>query len=94
MGSYALELADGRAAIYDVDEIGAYTQSQSGSWRYEDGLLHLSLVPTAGNGEFMDESFPVLMLDDRLWIARSSSDAGLPHFYTDTMEDLLTQPKG
>ena len=99
--SYAIDLRDdsvpgdngGWATVYDVDRNGAYTASYNGSWQYADGLLHLSLVPL-GNGYLVDDSFPVLMLDDRLWIARSSSDAGLPHFYTDTMEDLLTQPKG
>jgi hypothetical protein len=98
---YALELMDdsvpgdngGRAILYDVDEIGAYTESYSGSWSYEDGLLYLSLVPV-GNGYLVDDSFPVLMLDGQLWIGRNSSGLGLPHFYSDTLADVLEQPKG
>jgi len=99
---YALELMDdsvpgdngGRAILYDVDEIGAYTESYSGSWHYEDGMLHLSLVPANGNGVFVDDSFPVLMLDGQLWIGRNSSGLGLPHFYSDMLADVLDQPKG
>ena len=99
---YALDLMDdnvpgdngGWATVYDVDEIGAYTESYSGSWRYEDGMLHLSLVPAKGNGVFVDDSFPVLMLDGQLWIGRNSSGFGLPHFYSDTLADILDQPKG
>ena len=102
IGSYALELADnsvpgdngGWAKIYDVDEIGAYTESYSGSWSYEDGLLHLSLVPANGNGVFVDDSFPVLMLDGELRIGRTANGTGLPHFYADTLMDTLEQPKG
>ena len=85
---YALELAavsvpgdnGGWATIYDVDEIGAYTVSSSGSWQYKDGLLHLSLIPAGGNGVFADDSFPVLVLEGELWIGRSDSGTGLPHF--------------
>ena len=98
---YALELMDdsvpgdngGWAILYDVDEIGAYTESYSGSWSYEDGWLYLSLVPV-GNGYLVDDSFPVLMLDGQLWIGRNSSGLGLPHFYSDTLADVLDQPKG
>ena len=99
---YALELAEdsvpgdngGWAKIYDVDEIGAYTESYSGSWSYEDGMLHLSLVPANGNGVFVDDSFPVLMLDGELKIGRTENGTGLPHFYSDTLIDTLEQPKG
>ena len=99
---YALELADdsvpgdngGWAKLYDVDEIGAYTESYSGYWQYEDGLLHLSLVPANGNGVFVDDSFPVLMLDDELRIGRTANGTGLPHFYSDMLMDTLVQPKG
>jgi len=99
---YALELADdsapgdngGWAKLYDVDEIGAYTESYSGYWQYEDGLLHLSLVPAKGNGVFVDDSFPVLMLDGELRIGRTSNGTGLPHFSSDMLMDTLEQPKG
>ena len=98
---YALELMDdsvpgdnsGTAVIYDVDEIGAYTESYSGSWSYEDGWLYLSLVPV-GNGYLVDDSFPVLMLDGELLIGRTANGTGLPHFYADTLLDTLEQPKG
>jgi len=99
---YALELADdsvpgdngGWAKLYDVDEIGAYTESYSGYWQYEDGLLYLSLVPANGNGVFVDDSFPVLMLDGELRIGRTPTGTGLPHFYSDMLMDTLEQPKG
>lgn len=99
---YALELADdglpgdngGWAKLYDVDEIGAYTESYSGYWQYEDGLLHLSLVPANGNGVFVDDSFPVRMLDGELRIGRTATGTGLPHFYSDMLMDTLEQPKG
>ncbi len=99
---YALELADdsvpgdngGWAKFYDVDEIGAYTESYSGYWQYEYGLLHLSLVPANGNGVFVDDSFPVLMLDGELRIGRTSDGTGLPHFSSDMLMDTLQQPKG
>ncbi len=84
----------GWATVYDVDEIGAYTESYSGSWRYEDGMLHLSLVPKFGDGVLVDDSFPVLMLDGQLWIGRNSSGLGLPYFGSDTIADVLIQPKG
>ena len=98
---YALELEDdsvpgdngGWAKIYDVDEIGAYTESYSGSWSYEDGALYLSLV-SVGNGYLVDDSFPVLMLDGALRIGRTAKGTGLPHFYADTLMDTLEQPKG
>jgi len=99
---YALELADdsvpgdngGWAKLYDVDEIGAYTESYSGYWQYEDGLLYLSLVPAKENGVLVDDSFPVLMLDGELRIGRTSNGTGLPHFLSDTLMDTLQQPKG
>ena len=99
--SYGLELKDdsesgnngGSAALYDVDEIGAYTHSYSGSWSYEDGLLHLSLAPVRG-GQPVEGSFPVLILDGELWISRTANGTGLPHFYSDTLADILEQPKG
>ena len=99
---YALELADdsvpgdngGWAKLYDVDEIGAYTESYSGYWQYEDGLLYLSLVPANGNGVFVDDSFPVMMLDGELRIGRSANGTGLPHFNSDMLMDTLEQPKG
>ena len=98
---YAMDLRDdsvpgdngGRVTVYDVAENGAYTQSYSGSWQYDDGFLHLTLVPQ-GNGYFVDDSFPVLMLDGELWIGRNSDGMGLPHFSPDTTDDVLIQPKG
>ena len=98
---YAFDLGDdsvpydncGRVTVYDVDEIGAYTVSYTGSWQYADGFLYLSLVPL-DNGYLVDDSFPVLMLDGELWIGRNSDGVGLPHFYSDTLADVLTQPKG
>ena len=98
---YALELADdgvpndngGWAILYDVNENGAYIQSYTGSWSYADGMLYLSLVPLV-NGYLVDDSFPVLMLDDQLRIGRNSSGIGLPHFYSDMLADVLDQPKG
>ena len=98
--SYAFDLAEdgvtgdngGWATFYDVDWSGAYTVSYTGSWQYADGFLHLSLVPT-GNGYLVDDSFPVLMLDGELWIGRNSDGVGLPHFYVDTTDDVLIQPK-
>ena len=100
--AYALELFEdavpgnngGWAMIYDVDDIGAYTESHSGSWIYADGLLSLSLVPLHGDGVFVDDSFPVLMLDGELRIGRTATGTGLPHFSSDTLMDTLQQPKG
>lgn len=100
-GGYALELADdsvpgdngGWAKIYDVNENGAYTESYSGSWSYEAGVLHLSLVPL-GNGYLVDDGFPVLMLGGELRIGRTENGIGLPHFYADMLMDTLQQPKG
>ena len=36
----------------------------------------------------------VLMLDGELWIGRNEYGIGLPHFYADTLADVLNQPKG
>lgn len=84
----------GWVAIYDVDEIGAYTQSYAGAWDYADGMLHLSLVPEFEDGVFVDASFPVLMHDGILWIGTNADGMGLPHFYAGQPEDTLEQPKG
>ena len=99
---YAMDLIDdsvsgdngGWAIIYDEDFSGAYTTSYTGSWWYEEGMLHLSLVPEYGDGYFIDESFPVLMYNGELWIGRNDYGAGLPHFYSDQLADTLEQPKG
>ena len=99
---YAMDLTDdsvpddngGWAVIYDEDFSGAYTTSYTGSWWYEDGMLHLSLVPEYGDGYFIDESFPVLMRDGELWIGRNDYGSGLPHFYSDQLADTLEQPMG
>lgn len=100
--SYALELNEdsvpgdngGWAAIYDVDEIGAYTRSYTGSWWYEQDQLHLSLIPESEDGCLVDESFPVLMLDGQLWIGRNDNGSALPHFQENQIMDVLEQPKG
>ena len=100
--AYALELFEdsvpgnngGWAMIYDVDDIGAYTESYSGSWTYTDGMLCLSLVPLHGDGFFVGDSFPVLILDRELRIGRTANGTGLPHFYADTLMDTLEQPMG
>ena len=100
--NYAMDLMDdavpddnsGNAIIYDIDEIGAYTTSYTGTWNYEDGQLHLLLVPEYGDGIFVDDSFPVLMRDGELWIGRNEYGTGLPHFYEDQLADVLIQPMG
>ena len=100
--NYALELLEdavpgdngGDAILYDVDEIGAYTKRYSGTWSYEDGLLHLMLLPENGDGYFIDDNFPILMLNGELWIGLSAGGQGLPHFQADQLSDLLEQPKG
>ena len=102
---YALDLSDnavagdaeGWAKLYDVDSNGVYTESYNGSWKYEDGCLHLSLVPLNGNGIFVDETFPVLLApyeEIQLFVALSESGFGLPHFSADQQYDVLEQPKG
>ena len=99
---YGLDLLDdgvsddngGWAKVYDIDEIGAYTESYSGSWRYEDGMLYLSLVPKFEDGYLVNDSFPVLMLDGQLWIGRNSEGFGIPHFPSDMLADVLQQPMG
>lgn len=100
--NYALELLEdavlgdngGDVLLYDVDEIGAYTKSYSGFWYYEEGMLHLSLVPEFDNGYFIDDSFPVLTQDGELWIGRNEYGIAIPYFYGDMMADVLNQPKG
>lgn len=101
-GIYAMDLMDdsvpddngGWVTIYDVGEIGEYTESYNGSWTYGDGMLHLSLVPVKEDGFLVDDSFPVLMLDGELWIGRNENGFGLPHFFLDQLFDILEQPKG
>ena len=98
---YFLELKDdavpgdnqGDAALYDVSESGAFTLTYTGTWSYADGMLHLLLVPQ-GNGQFIDDSFPVLMLDGQLMICLNESGNGLPGFAADTMSDVLTPSGG
>ena len=102
---YALELTDnyvpndyeGNAALYDVGSIGEYTESYTGSWKYEYGYIHLSLVPLHGDGWLVDDTFPVLMDpsgEERLFIGRNENGTGLPHFPSDLQGDKLEQPKG
>ena len=98
---YAMDLMEdsvsgdngGWVTVYDVNENGAYTESYTGTWQYDNGFLYLSLVPK-GNGYLVDDSFPVLMLDGELWIGRNANGTGLPYFYSDTLADVLNQPKG
>lgn len=98
---YALDLNDdgvpgdnaGEVVLYDVSESGAYTKNYSGSWSYADGMLHLLLVPT-GNGQFIDDNFPILMLDGELMICLNEYGSGLPYFYSDTMADVPIAPMG
>ncbi len=98
---YAMDLMDdgvsgdnaGEVTIYAVDEDGAYTKSYTGAWKFEGDMLHLLLVPV-DNGQFIDDSFPVLMLDGELWIGRNEYGMGLPHFYADMLNDVLHQSVG
>ena len=97
---YGLELAEdavpgdngGTAIIYDVDAIGALSESYRGSWSYENGMLYLSLIPLQDHGVLVDDTFPVL-LDPwgagDLWIGRSESGIGLPHFTDELSCDEL-----
>jgi hypothetical protein len=99
---YAMDLMEdgvpgdnaGQVTIYDANEDGAYTVSYTGSWAFEDGMLHLLLTPKNADGYFIDDSFPILMLDGSLWIGLNEYGIGLPHFYEDMLADVLTQPKG
>ena len=99
---YALELmedsdphnAGGWAMLYDVDGEGWHDLSCTGSWQLAEGELHLTLTPVKGNGTPVDDSFPVLTLDGQLWIGRSGSGLGLPHFYSDTSADVLDRSEG
>lgn len=56
-------------------------------------MVHLSLVPRSDDGYWIDDSFPVLILDGQLWIGRTDYGIGLPHFPTDMLRDILNQPK-
>ncbi len=84
----------GKVIFYDVSETGVYTQSYTGTWRFEDGMLHLMLIPKSEEGQFIDDSFPVLILDGELWIGRNEYGNGLPYFYSDMLCDTLVQPMG
>ncbi len=93
---YYLELKDdavpgdnnGDVALYDVSEDGEFTLTYTGAWSYADGMLHLLLVPK-DNGQFIDDSFPVLMLDGQLMICLNEYGIGLPNFTVETMADVL-----
>lgn len=87
----------GNAIIYDVDEVGALTESYRGSWFYEDSMLHLLLVPRQDQGVLIDDVFPVLRDPwggEILWIGRSASGIGLPHFTEELSCDELMLSKG
>ena len=94
--NYALELREdavpgdgcGEAAIYEVDENGAYTQKYSGYWAYQNSLLYLSLLPKSDDGFYIDDTFPVLMGDNQLWLGRSETGGALPYF-TEELYDIF-----
>ena len=99
---YAMDLLDdgvpgdnaGQITVYDMNENGAYTVSYTGTWSFEDSMLHLLLTPKNADGYFIDDSFPILMLDGMLWIGRNDDGYALPYFYSDMLADILSQPKG
>jgi len=99
---YALDLLDdgvpgdnaGEATLYDVSADGAYTVSHTGTWQLKEDTLHLLLVPQAGDGVFIDDSFPVLILDETLWLGRNGQGNCLPGFSSDMLADILFQSKG
>ena len=99
---YAMDLNDdgvpgdngGDLVLYDVNKDGGYTQSYTGTWRLEEDMLHLLLIPTNENGVFIDDSFPVLIRDEELWIGRNEQGNCLPWFYDDVIADTLVMSKG
>ena len=99
---YAMDLMDdgvpgdnaGQITVYDMNENGAYTVSYTGTWSFEDSMLHLLLTPKNADGYFIDDSFPILVLDGMLWIGRNDDGYALPYFYSDMLADILSQPKG
>ena len=102
---YALELLDndvpddneGWARLYDVGSEGEYIESYTGSWIYEYGYIHLTLVPVNGDGYFVDDTFPVLMDpygEGGLFIGRNENGIGLPYFPSDLQGDKLDMPMG
>lgn len=87
----------GTAIIYDVDAAGMLTESYRGSWSYEDELLYLSLIPLQDDGVLIDDTFPVLLDpwgEGILWIGRSASGIGLPHFMEELSCDELLLSAG
>lgn len=100
--NYAIDLNDdgvpgnngGEAVLYDINEDGGYIQSYTGTWQLEGSMLHLLLIPENEDGVFIDDSFPILILDEKLWIGRNEYGNCLPWFYDDLMADVLTIAKG
>ena len=71
-----------------------YIKSHAGSWQYEDGMIHLFLVPENDNGVFVNDSYPVLTMNEELWIGRSENGLVLPHFPLDLDRDVLIKSVG
>lgn len=100
--NYVLDLTDdlvpgdyaGEAFIYELSEDREYIKSHAGSWQYEDGMIHLFLVPENDNGVFVNDSYPVLTMNEELWIGRSENGLVLPHFPLDLDRDVLVKSKG
>lgn len=99
---YALDLMEnsvpgdntGEAAIYEIGDYGEYTQTYTGSWQYEEGLLHLSLFSVVDDGVYIDDSFPVLVFDGELWLGRSECGTGLPYFTDEMRAEFFTKSEG
>ena len=100
--NYMLHLTDdlvpgdqaGEAFIYELGEDREYIKSHAGSWQYEDGMIHLFLVPENDNGVFVNDSYPVLTMNEELWIGRSENGLVLPHFPLDLDRDVLIKSVG
>lgn len=99
---YAMDLMDdgvlgdnaGVATLYDIKANGAYIESYTGTWSFEDDMLHLLLTPKNADGYFIDNSFPILTLGGQLWIGRNSEGDALPYFYSDMLADILNRAMG
>ena len=86
----------GWVKLYDVDEIGALTESYRGTWEYMDGYLHLAASSVTGDREPIGDSFPVLADpwgSGYLWIGNGTYSA-FPYFAQGQEGEELTQPVG